>query len=188
VHIEVVPGSATPKTPAAQSQQILDMAKANFFTPQGLPVLKIVAEMLGFSRSDTFLDRVDEVYAQIQSSAPDPNAVAQQKIASDQMSAQAEQQHAGVILAAQTHAHIEEIQAKAQADIEVERAKAAFQAQARAALSAQDHAETLTEQANQHLHEAALVHVEKHVPGVGAPGGPHPGFATLLPSEREKGL
>lgn len=160
VHIEIVPGSATPKTPAARSQQIMDLWHAGAFTPQGLPVTKIVADELGFQRSDTFTDRIDEAYAQIQANNPDPGAVAQQQMQADQQAQMDKQAHDGAILAATTHAEIEKINAKADADIRVNDAKILAQSHADAVQSLQDHAESTAEQTAGHHHDAATQHVD----------------------------
>jgi len=170
VRIEVVPGSATPKTPAAQSQQILDMAAKGFFTPQMLPVLKMVADELGLARSDTFTDRIDEAYATIMANTPPPEVAAaqqqQQAQQAEQMKQQADQEHYGMMAA------IDESKANAIDDhatdnkIRLAQATAQANAQANAAKSAQEHQQNLDKQQADHHHDAAMLDAQAAMPVV----------------------
>ena len=162
VRIEVVPGSATPKTPAAQSQQIMDMAAQGFFTPQMLPVLKMVADEIGLTRSDTFTDRVDEAYAQIMANTPPPEVAAQRQLQAQQIAAvaqaRAEQEHVASMEALKTHAAIELDNVKTANQIRVAQA----QAEAKAALNVQEQGHELERRTRDHQHEVGMLAAQQH--------------------------
>jgi len=165
VRIDVVPGSATLKTPAAQSQQIMDMAAKGFFTPQMLPVLKMVADELGLTRSDTFTDRIDEAYAQIMSNTPPPEVAAQQQMMMGQASAAQQstmdQQHMASMEALKTHAAIELDTAQTDNKIRLAQATAVAQAHAKAALNRQEHGQAVERQTGDQHHEVAMLSAQR---------------------------
>jgi hypothetical protein len=114
--VEVTPGSAMPKMPGMQQQQMLDVLKAGGFTPDMLPVMEIFWEMMGLERSDTMPQRLDyalqKISAYRQATQPNPAQMAA-------VQAQAAQQQAAQ--AAQTAAQLQQI--KTQADMALENQK-----------------------------------------------------------------
>lgn len=88
--VEVVPGSAIPKSPDAQSQKWLDLLKSGGFTPQMFPMLKAVFDQIGLEKSDVMPQRIDqamlEVIALQKALQPDP-ALAQAAQAATQEAA-----------------------------------------------------------------------------------------------------
>jgi hypothetical protein len=149
VKIEIVPGSATPKTPAARLQTYMDLAAHGFFDPPKLPVLKVMADLMGVERSDTFTDRIDQAYAEVQAQQPPPQVV--EKLKSD---AAANAQHLQLEGAAQLEA------IKVHGDIEKMNAKAQIDAQMRAA----DMAHELDLKTQDHHHAVAMAHAQAVTP------------------------
>ena len=92
--VKVTPGSATPKTAAAKSQQIIDLFHAGAFQPQNLPSLRLVTDLLNLERSDELNKQIDkEIDRQqqiAQANTPDPAAIEQ--IRQQGAAAQQEQQ------------------------------------------------------------------------------------------------
>lgn len=121
--VRVTPGSATPKTAAAKSQQILDLFRAGAFQPQNLGSLRLVTDLLNLERSDQLNMRIDaEIERQKQIaevSQPDPQKLAAIKAMSDQQAQQAEQQHAAIALQAQQQHEAQVIQAKTAAEAQL---------------------------------------------------------------------
>ena len=103
VGITVSPGSATPKTPAARNQMILDMSKAGMFQPDQLGATAAMMEIMSLDRSDIMQQRIEDLAKQQQASQPDPAAVEQQKMQAAQQAAQADQQHEAQLAAIQDH-------------------------------------------------------------------------------------
>ena len=135
VRVEVLAGSATPKTAAARIQQYMDMAGKGMFQPEVLPVTKMLVDLMGLERSDIVTERIDAAIGQIKSAQPDPaqieavkgqqaQAQAAQQAQGQQAQHQAESQHEAEMAAVQTHSQVEVEQAKLQGQLALEHAKA----------------------------------------------------------------
>jgi len=160
VRVEVIPGSATPKTAAARSQQILDMAKAGMFTPQMLPVTAEVLDMIGLDRSDDLSDRFDRLVAEVHAQQPPPQAMEAMKIQAQQQAQQAQ---------IESVAQIEAIKVHGQVEIETMKAQLAAQ------VDAQKHSHEIDKQAFDHHHDAAMAFAKPiSVPSAGVIA-PNPG-------------
>lgn len=127
VRVEVLPGSATPKTAAARIQQWQDFAKAGMLQPQNLPIFKALADLMGLERSDVVTQRVDEaikeIIAQTQATQPNPAMAAQQQA----MQQQEAQQHEAAMAQVQAETQIAVNTAKSQNQLQIEAAKAQAQ-------------------------------------------------------------
>jgi len=104
--IKVTPGSATPKTAAAKSQQIIDLFHAGAFQPQNLPSLRLVTDLLNLERSDELNKRIDEVIEKQKADAPDPAMIQQLKQQGAAQAAQQAQQADQLHEAASAHARV----------------------------------------------------------------------------------
>jgi hypothetical protein len=126
VRVIVLPGSATPKTPAAIAQQLQDLMRAGAFTPENLPVTATLWKLQGFSRSDQLGDEIQKLAQQAQANNPPPAQLqaqqAQQQAQQAQQQQQMEQQHEAEMLAmqhqdAQFKAQLQGQQAQQAADL-----------------------------------------------------------------------
>ena len=135
VRVEVTPGSATPKTPAARIQQYMDMAQKGMFQPDVLPVTKMLVELMGLERSDTLSERITQAIAEIKASQPDPaqiqavkgqqaQAIAAQQSQGQQAQQAAQSEHLAQMAAVNAHSQIEIDQAKLQGLLAIEQTKA----------------------------------------------------------------
>jgi len=173
VHIEVVPGSATPKSPAARLQQYLDLAKYGFFDPQKLPVLKVVADLMGIERSDVFTDRIDQAFAAVQAQQPPPQVLQQMQAEQDQQKLQMQLEAQAQMEAIKVHGMVEVEQIKAQLVSQLQAQKAQAQADA---------------QLNDHHHDAAMHGLEAITPNVSIGFTGKLGTTALPSAERMIGL
>jgi len=146
--VYVVPGSATPKSPAGQKQEVIEDLKAGLFGPPNTPQAATIAvRMLSMSQSSMVLDALYEQIRQEQANQPSP-ADLQAQQAQQQAALQAQQQEA------QQQTLQMQIAAKAQeADIAV---RSAAQMEALKAHSAQE------QQAQKIAGEIQKLMVDKH--------------------------
>jgi hypothetical protein len=112
----VTPGSATPKSPEANAEMVLELMKAGLFGPPGDPsAAKVVLEELEIMDPnvvyETMLQARADAMALQQATQPDPATAALQQ-------AQMQGQIAQIMEAVKVHGQIAVIQAKAQAEAE----------------------------------------------------------------------
>ena len=121
--VRITPGSAMPKLPEAQDQELNDMAKAGMFAPEQLPSTIMILRAKSWEGSDDLADNLLAVLEKMQQGGPNPQALEAQKQQAAAQQAQAQQQHEAELLAAQTHAKVQVIQAQLQADTQLEHTK-----------------------------------------------------------------
>ena len=69
----VMPGSATPKTPAGQKQEVLEYYRLGLFGPAGDPQSAAMAvKLLALARSDEVLEHLQQLQARLAASQPAP--------------------------------------------------------------------------------------------------------------------
>ena len=121
--VRITPGSAMPKLPEAQDSELNDMAKAGMFAPEQLPSTIMILRAKSWEGSDDLADNLLAVLEKMQSSGPNPQALEAQKQQGLAQQQQAQQQHEAELLASQTHAKMQLIQAQMQADTQLEHVK-----------------------------------------------------------------
>lgn len=214
VRVEVMAGSATPKTAAARMQQYMDMAQKGMFQPEVLPVTKMLVDLMGLERSDTLTQRIDAAIAEIKAAQPDPAQIeavkgqAAQQIAQQQAQGQqaqseaqaqaqaqqaaAQSQHQAEMAAVNAHSQIEIDQAKLQGQLAIEQMKAtnalALQhMRDMNALDLQEHSKQLTEfKITGTMDKSAVVDAEKRAGFSGAKADPLPVPASPGPSPSQQ--
>lgn len=154
--IRVVPGSGSPKSPAARNQWVLDMFRAGIFGNQMDPQAGAIAlRMMDLAQSDA---AVEELMALKQqqlllglASQPNPQALQAQQQAAQQAAQQAQQQHEAQIAAIEESSKIAVNKAKSDAQFQLEQAKAQWK---------------LTGQIESQHHDIGLMEAERAVPKV----------------------
>jgi len=161
--VEVLPGSAMPKTPAARKQEWMDLLGILSRNPNLLPFVKIVYEYIGFERSDIMSEKIDQAIAEMvalqKASEPDPQAMQQQQHQAQAEQIQLKEQLAQTMEAIKLHADLIRQQAKTQGDIAIAGVKSDADMRQRdhttsAVMQENEHQAELT--ARQHMVEAAM--------------------------------
>lgn len=171
----VTPGSATPKSPAAQNEQLMTLYQMGALggPPGSPPATKLLFRLLQFSRSDKVIEAVDLADQELQQRAKDA-ANFQADLQSRQQAQAAQAQAAGAAQAAQAQAAGQQgiIQAKSTAEQQMLDAKAArtnSMEQAKAYLAAHSNDQkalnelTLLQQKQQHEWEMALLKAQPEI-------------------------
>lgn len=133
--VEVVEGSAMPKTPAARRQEWMDLLKILAQSPSLVPLVKIVWDYIGLERSDIMVDRIDQAISEMiafqKASQPDPQAIAQQQAQAQAEQLQIKQQLAETLAAIDLYSKSVLQQMKTQSDIQVAQIKSSAEERAR---------------------------------------------------------
>lgn len=112
--IVVTPGSAAPKSPEAEFEQVLEMVKIGLFGPTGDPTTaQIALKLLNYQDPSTVVEAMEQAIekrvADQAALTPDPMALQQQKL-------EMTERMMGITEAIKTHGQISVLQAKAQID------------------------------------------------------------------------
>ncbi|MES2462065.1 MAG: hypothetical protein V4671_15885 [Armatimonadota bacterium] len=103
VNIVVLPGSATPKTPAGQKQEILDFLRLGLL-PEGPDAALIAIKLLSLTGSDAALSHLERMIEQAKGAQPNPAQIEELKAQAARKAQQIQLQGAAEQMAITTHA------------------------------------------------------------------------------------
>ena len=165
--VYVAPGSATPKTPGAETQQILDFLDRGLFGVPGSPeAAEMAVRLLSFARSDEVLEHLRDLKDKMAANQPDPaqvEAIRQQ--------GQKEQQQNALNAAAQMEALKQQGAAQAQetmlaaeaAKAQIDGSRDLAKEQAQAAIESQRHGQQMQVDALRHEQEIEKILLSHHL-------------------------
>ena len=156
----VAPGSATPKSPAGEFQQVMDLFGQGLLGDPADPKTKALAiRLLSLSKSNDILEHLMDVERRAAAAGPDPNQQAKMEAAAAMQAHQHDQEMQAAQMKLQAAAQSEQVKSQSVAQV------AAARTQAQAALEAQRHAQDMQTADLKHEQDVQKLLVQQQMNG-----------------------